>query len=364
MRKIAMFDYLSYYLCGMNMTIEEIAGLVNGQVEGNTDDQIHGPAKIEEAEKGTLTFLANMKYEDYLYSTNASAVLVDKNFSPKKKVNPVLIRVENVYSAVSLLLNHFNTNINLSEGIDERAFVSENATVAGSARVGANVYIDENAEIGEHVFIHPQVYIGANVKIGEHTVIYPGVKIMHGCEIGMQCIIHPNAVIGSDGFGFAQNDEGRFTKVSQTGNVVIEENVEIGAAATIDRATMGSTLIKKGVKIDNQVQIAHNVTIGENTAIAAQAGIAGSSKVGPNCLIGGQVGIVGHIQIDEGTQIQAQSGVASSTKQPFRKLYGSPALEYNDYLRSYVGFSKLPDHLQKIRDLERRLVELEAKLKE
>jgi UDP-3-O-[3-hydroxymyristoyl] glucosamine N-acyltransferase len=348
----------------MKITIAEIADLVDGTVEGNEKEYIHGPAKIEEAGSGELTFLANMKYEKYIYETQASAVLVDKSFTPKNQLDTTLIRVNNVYQAVGSLLKQFEQNITVAEGIDNTAFVSDSAKVANTASIGAMAYIAEDVEIGEHVVIHPHVYIGKNVKIDQHTVLLPGVRIMHDCEIGARCTIHSNAVIGSDGFGFAQDEQGEFSKLSQTGNVRIYDDVEIGAATTIDRATMGSTVIEKGVKIDNQVQIAHNVVIGKNTAIAAQAGIAGSTKIGPNCLLGGQVGIVGHIEIDEGTQIQAQSGVASSTKKTGRRLYGTPALDYNDYLRSYVAFSKLPSQLRKIQEMEDRIHDLEAKLKD
>ena len=347
------------YLYDMKMTIQDIAEAVNGKVEGNASIVIHGPSKIEEGEEGTISFLGNMKYERYIYSTEASAVLVDKNFQPKKKLTTNLIRVDNVYEAVGELLKRFEASNNVSVGVDSTAKVDKNVEIGSGVAVGAFAYIGENSTVEEGSIIHPQVYIGPNVSIGRDTVIYPGVRIMQGCQIGNNCIIHPNAVIGSDGFGFAQNEQGHFTKVSQTGNVILEDEVEIGAAATIDRASLGSTIIHKGVKIDNQVQIAHNVKVGSNTAIAAQAGIAGSSKIGENCLVGGQAGIVGHIEVDDGTQIQAQSGVAASTRKKGRKLYGSPALDYNDYLRSYVIFSNMPKYLKKIRDLEARLEALE-----
>lgn len=353
--------YSSYYLCYMKMTLKEIAKLVGGEVEGDENVEISGPSKIEEGEKGTLTFLGNQKYEKYLYTTNASAVLVDRNFQPRKEISTNLIRVENVYEAIGELLRRFDNATSLPEGIDGQSKISELAQISENARIGAFVFIGDNATIGDYVSIHPHVYIGPGVHIGDHTILYPGARVMHDCEIGKNCIIHPNAVIGSDGFGFAQNEKGEFTKVSQTGNVIIEDEVEVGAASTIDRATLGSTIIHKGAKIDNQVQIAHNVKVGKNTAIAAQAGIAGSSRIGENCLIGGQAGVVGHVSVEDGTQVQAQSGIASSTKQAGRKLYGSPALDYNNYLRSYVAFSKLPQHLQKLKELEDRIAELESK---
>jgi UDP-3-O-[3-hydroxymyristoyl] glucosamine N-acyltransferase len=342
----------------MQVSARQIAALIDGIITGDPEVTISGPSKIEEGQPGTITFLANPKYKEYIYTTQASIVLVDRSFAPEQSVIPTLIAVENVYGALAILMDQFNSGVTLQAGI------ASTAIIHSSVKLGAGVYIDDHViikphvEIGDGTKIYGQVFIGDHTKIGQNVVLHPGVKIYHKCIIGDNCIIHANAVIGSDGFGFARESDGNYKKIPQTGNVVIEDNVEIGSNTVIDRASMGSTKIMKGVKLDNLIQIAHNVSIGENTAIAAQSGVAGSTQIGRNCIIGGQVGIVGHIQIADGAMIQAQSGVSASVKSPGAKLYGSPAIEYTSYLKSYAHFRRLPDIVMQLRKVQ---VDLEKK---
>lgn len=337
----------------MQVTAQQLAQLLNGIVEGNPDTTVNRPAKIEEGTSGTISFLANPKYEHYAYTTASSVLLVGNDFVPSQPIAATLIRVEEVYSAVAILLEKFG------QKTDNQGVISQKASVHTTVKTGENVaigdmsVIEEDVFIGENTVVYPQVFIGKNVSIGKNTVLYPGVRIYQDCVIGDNCILHANAVIGSDGFGFAPQSDGTFKKVAQIGNVMIEDNVEIGANTTIDRGTMGSTMIRKGAKIDNLIQIAHNVDIGENTVIAAQTGIAGSTKIGANCMIGGQVGIVGHLQIADKTRIQAQSGVAASIKEPNTAWYGSPAIPYSNYLRSFAVFKQLPDVLKRLANLEK-----------
>ncbi len=339
----------------MQLSALEIAQLLNGSVEGDPEVKVSRPSKIEEGGKGTITFLANDKYEDFAYTTTASVLLVSRDFQPKQPIAATLVRVENVYSSLSLLLEKYGSQIKVSSGISAQAFVHPTAMLGENIAVGMFSVIEEHAKIGAGCQIATQVYIGRNVEIGKNVIIYPGVKIMHDCIIGDNCVIHSNVVIGSDGFGFAPQADGTYQKIPQTGNVLIGNNVEIGAGTTIDRATMGSTVIHAGVKLDNLIQVAHNVEIGENTVIAAQAGIAGSTKIGKNCRIGGQVGFVGHLTIADGTQIQAQSGIASNVKEPNTALFGYPAIPYNDYVRSYAIFKKLPNLYKLLLDLEKKV---------
>lgn len=339
----------------MQLSAREIAQLLNGIVEGDPEVVVNRPSKIEEGGVGTITFLANDKYEEFVYETTASVLLVSRDFQPKRPVSATLIRVENVYSSLSFLLEKFGNQIKVSSGISDKAFVHPSAKLGKGVSVGVFAVIDENAIIGEGCHIAMQVYIGNNVELGKNVTVYPGAKILHDCKIGDNCVIYPNVVIGSDGFGFAPTADGTYKKIPQTGNVVIEHNVEIGSGTTIDRATMGSTIIRSGVKLDNLIQIAHNVEIGENTVIAAQAGIAGSTKIGRNCRIGGQVGFAGHISIADGTQIQAQSGIASNVKEPNTALFGYPAIPYKDYIKSYSIFKKLPELYKLIKDLEKTI---------
>jgi len=340
----------------MRVTAKELAALLNGTVEGDPDAWVDRPSKIEEGGKGSISFLGNDKYEPYAYKTDASILLVPKNWRPRQSVRPTLLRVDDVYAAIAKLFRQFGqVQAPGLSGISDLAFIHEAAKIGEEVAIGRYSVVEQDAQIGDHCQLGDQVYIGAGTKIGKHCRIHPGARILHGCIIGDHCIVHPNVVIGSDGFGFAPQSNGSYEKIEQLGNVIIEDHVEIGAGTTIDRATMGSTIIRRGVKLDNLIQIAHNVEIGENTVIAAQAGIAGSTKVGKNCQIGGQVGFVGHLKIADGTRIQAQSGVASSVKTNNQALFGSPAFNYTDYVRAYAIFKKLPDLYKRINAMEKKL---------
>lgn len=343
----------------MEITAQMLCQFLNGELEGNPNITVNRPAKIEEGEAGTICFLANLKYEPYVYTTKASILLVERTFQPKQPITATLIRVADVRQSMQQLLKQFNPTPTSTGKIDRLAFVHPKAKLHQTVEVAAFAYLKQ-CTIGANTIIHQQVFIGDNVTIGENVILHTGVKILQGCNIGNNCVIHPNTVIGSDGFGFVPDKNGVYAKVPQTGNVEIKDNVEIGANTVVDRATMGSTIIQKGVKLDNLIQIAHNVEIGENTVIAAQVGIAGSTKVGKNCMIGGQVGIVGHITIADGSKIQAQSGIARSLKKEGQAWYGSPAFNYNDFLRSHILFQKLPKLTKRIKALEKRLKELES----
>ncbi|MEZ4800560.1 MAG: UDP-3-O-(3-hydroxymyristoyl)glucosamine N-acyltransferase [Flavobacteriales bacterium] len=340
----------------MKFSAQQIAGMLGGTVEGNGDVEVNNLSKIEEGTPGTLTFLANPKYEAFIYETKASIAIVSNSFKAEKEIpgTLTLIRVEEAYTAFAKLLEAYNNLKKPKAGIDVQS------SVAASAKVGNNVYIgpfcvvSEGAVIGDNSVLYAGSYVGENVLIGEGALLHAGVKIYADCKIGNHCTFHAGVIIGGDGFGFAPNSENNYAKVPQIGNVIIEDHVEVGANTTIDRATLGSTIIRKGAKIDNLIQIAHNVEIGENTVIAAQTGIAGSTKIGKNCMIGGQVGIVGHISIAEGTKIAAQSGVGADIKEPNTIIQGSPAFSIMDYKKSYVGFRKLPDIIRRLEDLERK----------
>jgi UDP-3-O-[3-hydroxymyristoyl] glucosamine N-acyltransferase len=343
------------------ITTKIIAQLLQGSIEGNATLLIHAPSKIEEGGIGTLTFLANNKYEPHLYTTTASAVLVHLDFVPTKPVQTTLIRVENVQVAMAFLMQQFDaTQKNITTGSSKKISLHKTARLGAGVSIGAFTVVEENATIGDNTTIFPQVFIGKNVSIGKNTLIYAGVKIYHDCIIGDNVILHANVVVGSDGFGFAQQKDGSYLKIPQLGNVVIENNVEIGANSTIDRATMGATLLKEGVKLDNLVQIAHNVTVGKHTVLASQSGIAGSSKVGDYCQIGGQVGIIGHLTVSNRTFIQGQSGVVSNIKEENTKWYGTPAIDYMTYLRGYSQMSKLPDMAKQMRTMQAKIVEMQA----
>ena len=343
----------------MIITAKELSKILSGSVEGDPNVKVDRPSKIEEGGKGTISFLANPKYESYAYTTTASIILVSKEFKPAKPISATLIRVDDVYSCVALLLDKFGNKVEVSqEGISDQAFVHPDANIGNNVSIGLFSIIENGATVGSNCTIYPQVYIGRNVKMGKNVTLHPGVKIYHDCVIGDNCILHSNVVIGSDGFGFAPTEDGSFKKIPQLGNVILESEVEIGANTVVDRATIGTTIIKKGVKLDNLIQIAHNVEVGQNTVIAAQTGIAGSTKVGENCMIGGQVGIVGHITVANGTKVQAQSGIASKVKTENTSLFGSPAIPYGSYLRSYTGFKQLPDLIKKINDLEKQVKSL------
>lgn len=332
----------------MEFTVQQIADLLNGQVEGNASSQIRNLSKIEEAQEGDLSFLSNPKYEQHLYQTHASAVIISNSFQPKAKIAPALIRVDDPYSAFSRLLEEYQRAvISLRHGVEQPCFMGADATIGGDHYRGAFSYIGNRCQIGDNVKIFPQVYIGDNVRIGHSTIIYAGAKIYSDTVIGNHCTIHAGAVLGSDGFGFAPQKDGTYKDIPQIGNVVLEDHVSIGANTTIDCATMGSTTIRTGTKIDNLVQIAHNVEIGNHTVIAALSALGGSCKVGSYCVIAGQVGIVGHISIADRTTIGAQSGVSKSVKKQGTIIQGTPAFDYKENLRAITVFRKLPE-LQKV----------------
>jgi UDP-3-O-[3-hydroxymyristoyl] glucosamine N-acyltransferase len=338
----------------MKFTAAQIAGILNGTVDGDENIAVSKLAKIEEGSKGSLTFLANPKYTHYIYSTQASITIVNNDFVASSDLSTTLIRVENAYKAFSQLLEYYNQVKMNKTGIENPVFISESAKYGENLYLGAFSYIGENVKIGDNVKIYPNVYIGDNVKVGNNTTLFTGAKIYSETIIGASCVINSGVVIGADGFGFTPNEKGEYHKVPQTGNVILEDNVDVGPGTTIDRATLGSTLIKKGVKLDNQIQIAHNVTIGENTVIAAQTGIAGSTKIGKNCIIGGQVGIAGHITIGNNVKIQAQSGIGRNVKDD-ETLQGSPALNYGDFNKSYVYFKNLPKIMDRFNIVEKKL---------
>jgi UDP-3-O-[3-hydroxymyristoyl] glucosamine N-acyltransferase len=338
----------------MKFTANQIAEILEGDIEGNENAEVYKLSKIEEGENGSLTFLSNPKYTPYIYSTKASITIVNKDFVPEKKIDTTLIKVEDAYKAFSKLLEFYNQVKLNKSGIETPSYISESATLGENIYLGAFAYLSNHVTVGNNVKIYPNVYIGENVKIDDNTIIYAGSKICSDSIIGANCIIHAGAVIGADGFGFAPNKEGLYDKIPQIGNVVIEDNVDIGATTTIDRATLGSTIIRKGVKLDNQIQVAHNVEIGKNTVIAAQTGIAGSTKIGENCMIGGQVGIVGHIIIGNNVKIQAQSGISRNIKDN-EVIQGTPAIGYSDYNKSYVYFKKLPELAMKLNSMEKEI---------
>lgn len=335
--------------------------LLNGKLEGNAEATVSSFGKIEEAVDGQLTFLANPKYEDYLYTTNASVAIVNNGYELRHPVKLTLIRVPDAYSAFALLLSKYQEMATQQlKGIQQPSFIAPTAQLAPDVYVGAFVYIGEGVKIDQGCKIFPHAFIGDNVTIGKACIIYPGVKLLHDCQLGNHVTIHAGAVVGSDGFGFAPQADGSFKKVPQIGNVVIEDHVEIGANTTIDRATMGSTLIKTGAKLDNLIQIAHNVEVGNSTVIAAQAGVSGSTKIGNNVMIGGQAGLVGHIQIADGSKINAQSGVSKSLKEPYTAVTGSPAADYTSALRSQAVFRNLPQLEKRIQELENIIKQLMA----
>ena len=338
----------------MKFTAKQIADILEGEVVGNPNAEVSKLSKIEEGEQGSLTFLSNPKYNQYIYTTNASVAIVNKTFFPEKEITTTLIKVENAYKSFSKLLEFYNQVKNNKIGRETPHFIANSATIGNDEYIGAFSYIGENVVIGNNVKIYPNSYIGDNVIIGDNSVIFSGVKIYSESCIGKNCKIHSGTIIGSDGFGFAPDENGEFKAIPQTGNVIIEDNVDIGANSTIDRATLGSTIIRKGVKLDNQIQIAHNVEIGKNTVIASQSGIAGSTKIGENCMIGGQVGIVGHITIGNNVKIQAQSGIGRSLKDD-DVVQGSPAFGYSDYSKSYIHFKNLPKLASTIHKIEKEV---------
>jgi len=349
----------------MKITAAQLAQLLEGALEGDPEAAASRPARIEEAQEGEFAFLDNPRYEPFVYTTKASILLVHKSFQPEQPVAPALVRVDDVRSSLALLLQRFDpANHTNGTAVSEQAAVHKSVKIGLGTSIGAFAVIEEGAVIGNNCTIYAQVFIGRNARIGDNCRIYPGVRIHYDCTIGDNCTLHANAVIGADGFGFAPQDDKTWRKVPQVGNVLIEKNVEIGANTCIDRAALGSTIIREGVKIDNLVHVAHNVEVGKNTVMAAQVGIAGSTKVGENSQLGGQTGIAGHLILADGLRTQAQSGLGSSIKEPGKALFGSPAIDYNEYVRAYVVFKQLPDLQKKVRELEKKLKELEQDKKD
>ena len=345
----------------MTFSASQIADIINGTIEGNPSATVNSFGKIEEAKEGQLAFLANPKYEEHLYTTGASIVILNAAHELKQAINATIIRVPDAYSAFATLLDTYQKiQTQQLAGIEEPSYIAASASLGQNVYVGAFAYIGKNVTIGNGVKIFPQVFIGENVTIGDGTMLMPGVKIYHDCKLGKNITVHAGSVIGSDGFGFAPQADGSFKKVPQIGNVVIEDGVEVGSNTSIDRATIGSTFIKAGAKIDNLVQIAHNVEVGNNSVIAAQSGISGSTKLGRNVMIGGQAGIVGHLHIGDGAKVNAQSGVSKSIEAG-KAVTGSPAFDYTSALRSQAAARKLPEMEKRLKELERMVAELITK---
>lgn len=338
----------------MKFTASQIAGILEGELEGNPDIAVNKLAKIEDGEEGSLTFLANPKYTPHIYTTKSSVTIVNRDFVAEQKLTTTIIKVDDAYESFSKLLEYYNQVKNNKSGIETPSFIAASASYGADCYIGAFAYIGENTKLGSNVKIYPNCYIGDNVVLGDNVFVFPGAKIHSESIIGNGCVIHSGAIVGSDGFGFAPNAKGEFNKIPQTGNVILEDNVNVGTGTTIDRATLGSTILRKGVKLDNQIQIAHNVEIGEHTVIAAQSGVAGSTKIGKHCMIGGQVGIVGHITIGDNVRIQAQSGIGRNIKDG-EIIQGSPALTYGDYNKSYVHFKNLPKIINRINEIEKKI---------
>lgn len=339
----------------MKFTVKQIADIINGSFEGDGSAAVSSLSKIEEGGENTLTFLSNPKYTHYIYETTATACIVSADFVPEKPVKTTLIRVANAYMAFAQLLEAYNSMKPVKSGISKLAYISESAHLGENCYVAEFVSIGENVEIGNRVKLYPHLVIGDNVSIGNDTTLFAGVKIYSDCKVGEKCTIHAGTVIGSDGFGFAPQVDEEFVKVAQIGNVIVEDRVEIGANCCIDRATIGSTIIRKGVKLDNLIQIAHNVEIGNNTVIAAQSGVAGSAKVGKNTMIGGQVGVSGHITLADDMKIAAQSGISNNIEEKGATLMGSPAFDASNYKRVFIIFRKLPEIYQRLAALERKI---------
>ncbi|WP_396161342.1 UDP-3-O-(3-hydroxymyristoyl)glucosamine N-acyltransferase [Flavobacterium sp.] len=335
----------------MKFTAAQIAGILEGEVVGNPNAEVFKLSKIEEGTEGSLTFLANPKYINYIYSTQATITIVNNTFEPEQEITTTLIKVEDAYKSFSKLLEYYNQVKLMKSGIEQPSVISEGVTYGSDLYLGSFCYVGKNVTIGDNVKIYPNTFIGDNVTIGDNCVFFAGVRIYSETVIGNRCTIHSGTIIGSDGFGFAPQEDGTYVKVPQIGNVIIEDDVEIGACTTVDRATLGSTVIRKGVKLDNHIQVAHNVEIGENTVIAAQTGIAGTTKIGKNCLIGGQVGFAGHLVIGDGVKIQAQSGIGKNLEAG-EVVQGSPAFNYGDFAKSFVHFRNLPKIVSDLEDLK------------
>jgi UDP-3-O-[3-hydroxymyristoyl] glucosamine N-acyltransferase len=344
----------------MKFPVSQIALLINGTVDGDPGIMIDSFAKIEEAQQGQLAFFSNPKYEEHLYSSNASAIIINEDFIAKKPVTASLIRVPDAYTAFAALLTKYQEIMTQQlSGIQQPVYISKTVTYGEQVYIGAFAYLGENVKVGNNTKIFPNAYIGDNVTIGDDCMIHPGVKIYHGCVVGSRVNIHAGAVIGSDGFGFAPQPDGSFIKIPQIGNVILEDDVEIGSNSTIDRATVGSTIIKTGAKLDNLIQVGHNAEIGSSTVIAAQAGISGSTKIGKGVMIGGQAGVVGHIQLGDGAKVNAQSGVSKSID-PGKAVTGSPAQDFTAALRSQAATRKLPELEKRVKELEMLIKQLLA----
>ena len=335
----------------MKFTAAQIAGILEGEVVGNPNAEVYKLSKIEEGTEGSLTFLANPKYINFIYSTKATVTIVNNTFEPEQEITTTLIKVEDAYKSFSKLLEYYNQVKLMKSGIEQPSVISDGVTYGNDLYLGSFCYVGKNVIIGNNVKIYPNSFIGDNVTIGDNCVFFAGVRIYSETEIGNNCIIHSGTIIGSDGFGFAPQEDGTYSKVPQIGNVIIEDNVEIGACTTVDRATLGSTIIRKGVKLDNHIQVAHNVEIGENTVIAAQTGIAGTTKIGKNGLIGGQVGFAGHLLIGDNVKIQAQSGIGKNLADG-EVVQGSPAFNYGDFAKSFVHFRYLPKIVAYLEELK------------
>jgi UDP-3-O-[3-hydroxymyristoyl] glucosamine N-acyltransferase len=346
----------------MKFTAKQIAEFLKGTIEGNPEAEVHTVAKIEEGEQGSLAFFANPKYEKHVYSSKASIILVNKDFKPQKDISATLIRVNNAYEAFASLLELYQQSLPQKSGIRELSSIHDTAVVGENVYIGEYAVIEQGARIGNNVKIYPQVFVGDGVEIGDNSVLYPGVKVYERCKIGKNCIIHSGTVIGADGFGFAPSDSSDYKKIPQIGIVILEDNVELGANCCIDRATMGATVIHEGVKLDNLIQIAHNVEVGDNTVMAAQTGVAGSTKIGKRNMFAAQVGIVGHLNIGDDVKIGGQTGVMNDVKDK-ETIQGSPALPYRNYWKSYLLFSKLPELKKEMNQMEREIKELKEKLK-
>ncbi|MGQ1786478.1 MULTISPECIES: UDP-3-O-(3-hydroxymyristoyl)glucosamine N-acyltransferase [unclassified Saccharicrinis] len=344
----------------MEFSAKQIAELINGKVVGNPEVTICNVSKIEDGKPGTISFLANPKYTKYIYDTKASVVLVNNSFIPEREVQATMIKVEDAYTSVARLMQMYAEMKPRNTGIEEPSFISESATLGDFPYVGAFAYIGDNAKIGNNVSIYPNVYIGDNVTVGDNCILYPGAKIYHECVVGNNCILHAGSVVGSDGFGFAPQADGEFTKIPQLGNVVLEDDCEIGANTALDRATIGSTVLKKGVKLDNFVQIAHNVEVGENTVIAAMSGVAGSTVIGKNCMFGGHSGVVGHLKVADGVKMGAYTGIAGNVKEEGAVLRGTPAFEAKAFARSWVALKGLPDLVKEVRELKQEIKKLKG----
>jgi UDP-3-O-[3-hydroxymyristoyl] glucosamine N-acyltransferase len=346
----------------MDFKVTDIAKFLNGEIIGDENVNVSNVSKIEEGKPGTLAFLANMKYENYIYTTEASVVLVNKDFVPKEKIKATLVRVDDAYQAFASLLDLYTQAMtDVKTGIEQPSFIDQSAKVGQNIYLGAFAYIGKNSKIGNNCKIYPQVYIGDNVSVGDNCIFYAGAKIYSDSKIGNRCIVHSGAVIGSDGFGFAPLEDGTYKKIAQIGNAVLEDDVEIGANTTIDCGTMGSTIIRKGAKIDNLVQIAHNCEVGENTVMAAQTGLAGTSKVGKNCKFGGQVGLAGHLNIGDNVFIGAQSGVAKSVPDN-QIILGSPAIEIKDAIRAITVYKNLPKLRDEVNQLQKEIRKIKSQI--